>query len=444
MISIAFAVPVILAAILFADKRPRQFIFFLLCVGTLQFGAESEYVAVNLSALWLAGLSVLCIAVSMSLKFVPLRGPEKCYLAFLGWCVVEAFLANSSLFAMRLFLKLLYPFLVMRLAHQTLASDREIDAGMKWVFAASFVASLFVGGFTQRFAAPVCWTAAGIIWACAAFADHTAILGVAALAYWRIFRPTWALSLGIWYGISPVLVGIRTGIGAFAIGGSALALLTARKSLAIPVIVGLYLLAGASILLVPSMREHMFFNPDAVDTREALLRPDKVSIDNIDSSGRFAMWKTVLDKFFWPNPALGSGLGATQHWFYSGGFGPRRVKVEHSEYVRLLSDTGIVGLGLFLLTIFSSIAASWQAYRHKPRPVVRFLAVCVVASFPALLFCMGFDNVLNYVLPATQYPFAFVGLLFGLQRRGQLERHSRRNFAERSSGSPQRQVTQCK
>ena len=38
------------------------------------------------------------------------------------------------------------------------------------------------------------------------------------------------------------------------------------------------------------------------------------------------------------------------------------------------------------------------------------------SSIPAYLVCMGFDNVLNYVLAAGQYPLAFSGIAIGLSQ----------------------------
>jgi hypothetical protein len=82
----------------------------------------------------------------------------------------------------------------------------------------------------------------------------------------------------------------------------------------------------------------------------------------------------------------------------------------------LLSDTGIVGLGLYLLAVFSSMKSLWGIYRCATHPMARYLSLLGLSIFPAYLVCMGFDNVLNYVLPAEQYPFALTGAAIGLQQ----------------------------
>jgi O-antigen ligase len=153
---------------------------------------------------------------------------------------------------------------------------------------------------------------------------------------------------------------------------------------------------------------------DDAEFSKVALDPGSIDVDRIDSSGRTSVWKTVLDKFFWPSPLTGSGLGASQAWFYRGGYGS--LMVEHSEYVRLLADTGIVGLGLYLLIVLSSMRSLWAIYRSASHPMIRHLSLLGLCVFPVYLVCMGFDNVLNYVLPAEQFPFALTGAAIGLHQ----------------------------
>jgi O-antigen ligase len=111
---------------------------------------------------------------------------------------------------------------------------------------------------------------------------------------------------------------------------------------------------------------------------------------------------------------MGSGLGATQAWFYGGGY--RELMAEHSEYVHLLADTGAVGLGLYLAMVGSCVVTVWRVYRTTTHRLTRYLGVTALCMFPAFMFCMAFDNVLNYALPVGQYPFAFTGAVIGLSR----------------------------
>jgi hypothetical protein len=255
-------------------------------------------------------------------------------------------------------------------------------------------------------AGPFCWPGG-------AFADYAALMAVTALVCWRLFRKWWYLGLAFILGSNCLLVNVRTGLLATAVGVSFFILLEFRHK-ALPLLIGMYFAIALALVAVPGLRDKTFKDSRDVDFYKVAAEPSTIDVDSIDSSGRFAMWKTVMDKFFWPSPLTGSGLGATQTWFYHGNyFG---LMVEHSEYVRLLADTGIVGLGLYLLTVFISMKTLWGIYHSASHPVARYLSLLGLSIFPAYLVCMGFDNVLNYVLPAEQFPFAFTGAAIGLQQ----------------------------
>ena len=416
-----------------AFRRPRMFPVFLLTVGTLRFGAEGAGVGVNLSALWLAGLIFLTAVLLLWVggRRWRLAAPEGLYALFLIWCLLEAFRADSLEYSVRVFLKLLYPFLVMVLAHQAMLSAKDFRTAVKWILAASFVASLFVGGLTQRLLPAVCmWAGRSVVWAFAAYADHAALMTVLALVAWRMFRRNGYLVLALWFASSSVLAGIRTGIGATAIGVSLFVVLTSRKAAAIPILMGVYLAAAVSLFVLPEAKEYMFRNPASIDTRQAVLRPDTLSTNDIEDHGRFELWGDILDRFFRPNPLLGSGLGTTQAWLYSRSRTAAGPMVEHSSYVRLLADTGLIGLALWAATALCCMLSGWQIYRRGASREIRLCGLYVVCAFPALMFCMGFDNLINYALPGGQYPFAFTGLALGLAHRSAvaeaLVRRSRR------------------
>ncbi len=235
---------------------------------------------------------------------------------------------------------------------------------------------------------------------------------VVALLCWRLFAKWRYLAVALLLGSSSLLGFIRTGVAATAIGVSVFAILEFGKK-SLPLVLIIYLGSALAFVALPEMREKMFVDSNGVRLGD-VLNPTTMDYKNIQSSGRFALWQATMDRFFWDNPTLGSGLGATQAWFYKGGY--PGLLVEHSEYVRLLCDTGIVGLCLFLIMIASCMAALWKIYRSAGHPLVRYFGLMGFSVFPAYLFCMGFDNVLNYALPAGQYPFAFTGAAIGLYR----------------------------
>jgi hypothetical protein len=72
----------------------------------------------------------------------------------------------------------------------------------------------------------------------------------------------------------------------------------------------------------------------------------------------------------------------------------------------LASDTGLVGLGLFLLAFITAMGESAMAYRNAVDPTARIFALAAVCAIPVFLACIAFDNALLYVLPVAQFPLS--------------------------------------
>ncbi len=402
-----------------AFRRPALLIVFLLsAAGMLRFESDlGETVGgtSNLSSVWLLTLIVCCFIALPQLRIFRSRltMPETIFLVFLAWCGFEAAIADNLAFALRMYLKLLYPLLTMLLARTAIGSVSSGTQLLRWVMGVSAIAYVVLGGLTIRLAPAVVAIAAPFCWPGGAFADYAAMMTVMALVCWRLFRKWRYPGLAFLLGTNCVLAGVRTGLLATAVGVSVFSILEFRHK-ALPLLIGMYFAMALAVVAIPGIRDKTFMDARDVDFYKVATQPGTIDVDSIGSSGRFVMWKTVMDKFFWPSPLTGSGLGATQSWFYHGGY--PGLMVEHSEYVRLLSDTGIVGLGLYLLAVFSSMKSLWGIYRCATHPMARYLSLLGLSIFPAYLVCMGFDNVLNYVLPAEQYPFALTGAAIGLQQ----------------------------
>lgn len=424
------------AATIFAAKlaftRPRSFGVFILPAGILAFGAESDGLGglANLSAVWLLiliVLSLVCVA-QLGRSGTAFSTPEKCYLLFLGWCAIEAARASYFSYALRAYLKLLFPFLSMYIARRSVDSTPAAAMLVRWQVTATLAAgALFVlmmvlpGGAGEI---------SSVLWTGAAFFDHAAILAMLALACWKIRKRSGYAWLTL------LLVAIcfravnRTTMMALALGGSAFCILEFRK-LAVVLLPALYLGLGAVVLSVPAFREKMFYAPQNVDTG-AVLSASTITGDQFNSNGRFAMWDKVLGEFFWPRPLVGAGLGATQAWFYTGAArdaGCGSIRIEHSEYVKLLSDTGVIGLALFLASLLCSMLEGIRAYRRSTAQMSRIFSIAAICGVPVFLVCLAFDNALLYVLPVAQFPMAFAAIASRLS-----EQHKQCRRPPRSDG----------
>lgn len=397
-----------------AIAKPRTFALFLLPAGLLAFNSEADSSGsglASLSSVWLFLLIVLCLIAMVGLRGtrIGMSAPEICYLIFLCWCVLEAPRARHFDFAIRAFLKLLYPFLSMWLVRRAIASPELAAKLIQLQFRATFTLALLNWG---AMVIPVIyWFILPIFWGGAGFLDHGAMIAMLALACWKIRRNYKAVLLAILMALTSFYAVNRTTVMAYAIGCSVFCIVEFRK-IAVLVIPGFYLAAGMILLTVPAFREKMFYHPDAVDTG-TMLTTSAVTNQEFNNNGRFTMWEKVLDKFFWPHPAMGSGLGSTQAWFYTGEAkeaGCGIIKIEHSEYVKLLADTGIIGLSLFALTLILGIFQAIGAYHHATEPLTHTFATAAICAIPVFMACMATDNALLYVLPAAQFPMALAGI----------------------------------
>jgi len=406
-----------LIGMVLAFRNTKSFAVFLLAVGIFRFEVDVGKTVggnSNLSSLWLLWLIVLCLFALVRERVFRQRltAPEVFYGVFLLWCGIEACLSDNIAFAARMYLKLLYPLLVMLVVRLVVDCERIASTLLRKSLLAGVINCALIGSLTARIAPFVVWPLTSFLWLGAASADCAALMTGLALSVWRLHGKWYYLAFALLLGTTSLFGAIRTGVGATAIGISVFAILELGKK-SLPLIVVMYIGSALAFVALPEMRDKMFVDSTRAHFTDTL-DPTTVDYENIESSGRFKLWQTVLDRFFWDNPTMGSGLGATQAWFYGGGY--HDLMAEHSEFVRLLSDTGVVGLGLYLLMIGSCMLALWRVHRSTSHPLLRYLSIAAFSMFPAYLFCMAFDNVLNYALPAGQYPFAFTGAAIGLNR----------------------------
>ncbi len=158
----------------------------------------------------------------------------------------------------------------------------------------------------------------------------------------------------------------------------------------------------------------MFLNKDinAEDFMEG-----KVTIDDINSNGRFVMWTKLLEKHFRGRELLGSGTGSTQKYMYENHvFGG--LKVPHNDFVQQLCDNGLIGIVLYLTMALFIISHSFIEYsKNNNIYAVRVSAIVAGVSMGGVLLTMLTDNVVNYSMATIAYPFGFYGMMLGLKRR---------------------------
>lgn len=408
-----------LLGITVAVNRPRDFALFLLPIGVCEFGAELEGAGglANTSSIWLFLLILVCLWVMLRISSgsLTLNTSEILYLLFLGWCIFEAVRAQKHDYAARSFLRLLFPFASMYIARRTVREVGRAQSLVRYQYLATFsdlIVHLGTGVLPFVFY-PI--ANLGVLWFGAVFFDQACIITFLSLAYWKVRRDYRSLALAVLLAALCFVATNRTTLLALVVGGSILCLLEYRR-LSVVLLPALYLVLGAVVMLVPSVRQKMFYQPDKVQSG-ILLETNVLSNKQFNDDGRYAMWTEVMNRFFWPSPVLGSGLGATQAWFYSGDAEDvlhTKLKVEHSEYVKLAADTGAIGLGLYVAMHLSAWGSALLAYRRSRTDMARIFSIAALCSLPVFWICMAFDNALLYVLPVAQLPTAFAAIASSL------------------------------
>ncbi len=100
-------------------------------------------------------------------------------------------------------------------------------------------------------------------------------------------------------------------------------------------------------LMVDKFRNRMFLGTKSVSLESQ--QGVNNAMSHLAGSGRFAAWDQIMERYFEPHMLTGSGIGTTQNYYYSSNL---KIGAIHSEYVRLLAETGLIGIILFLLSMF--------------------------------------------------------------------------------------------
>ncbi len=160
----------------------------------------------------------------------------------------------------------------------------------------------------------------------------------------------------------------------------------------------------ALLLFSESFRNRMFF--EKTSSKDILADPSK-AFEGFDGSGRFELWDHVLRQFFYPNPALGSGAGATQNLLYSNNAGQGVV---HSEYVRMLCEVGLIGLALFVVTALVYLFRLARQVRAAADPKTRLPPLAALGALVTYLVYFSTDNGIDYVSQLGIYVFALIAI----------------------------------
>ncbi len=384
----------------------QYFFLFTLYTGILQFG--------GLSAVRLAVWIVWCLIAIFYDKNKPVASlTVLLYVAYLVYLVFSILFSPAKLYGFRVFLKYLYPFLVLLLATQVTTNHLFTLRAFKNIFYVGIFGSVCL---LILYRIPiVSGLLATTIWWGPAILDFMPVVVSIALAYFAIFNQKKYLRYIPLFILPAVLMTNRTGMLAISITIAVFSLIKYKLKSVPYVAVAASIFIGV-LLYVPEFREKMFYKK-GMTTEEIIENRDALTSEDIDSSGRFSMWEWSLDNFYKGKELTGSGLGNLQQVFYSHKHPFGHLEVVHNDYVQILCDTGLIGLVLYASIILSLAIHSILIFYRQNDLIIKFCAIVAASSMAGLAVAMYTDNVVNYSLMTLSYPFAIYGMLIGLKSR---------------------------
>lgn len=329
------------------------------------------------------------------------------YLIFLAWAIATLSYSWATLDGVRFLMKLAYPFLLFTVVLSTV-KDREDLARLG-------TAILVGAALTTILLNPLYLLGGGLV--------HDAVLGTRVGGV-GIYVAPWSFYLLIILILSLVRFSTRgqarylvlSAVCLFwiALALSRTALLGGLTALAL---IGVHsavvrrdfrllngvLLIGAvlAFAMVPAFLQKTFGHVVPPPMELVRLARDPLALlQNVSLSGREMFWPVIF-LYFLSSPLIGLGLGTTT-FLMETQMPEEAGGVVHNEYLRLATETGLVGLTLFALAVLAWARGVGRAsLRPEPwvlewtLPAVGALAVWAVTGFG--------DNSIDYYAPVSQY-----------------------------------------
>lgn len=188
------------------------------------------------------------------------------------------------------------------------------------------------------------------------------------------------------------------------------------KLKALPAIGGVMILFILAVFAIPAVKEKMFYNSAEISVEQ--LQSGNISMADIDSNGRFAMWEWAMDNYYYDHEIRGSGTGNLQRAFYTLDLPFGGLKVIHNDYVQILCDNGLIGIILFGAAYLMIIIHCFFVYNNtKYGPGVRMAALCAGPTLAGMMLAMYTDNVVNYSMATLSMPLGFYGMMLGMKQK---------------------------
>lgn len=173
------------------------------------------------------------------------------------------------------------------------------------------------------------------------------------------------------------------------------------------------LIIGVTLFYTPRVQKKMFYSHKG--------KISDVMEGKVADSGRFHKWK-LFEPRIKQRPWLGRGTGAGET--FMGAITNSTLAYPHNDWLLTLYDHGILGTGVYALSI---IIASFHAWRmaRSAKGGTRSLFFAGASSFVVLAIMMMTDNIMVYSSFYGNLQFTFLGLGYAAAAGERKERGNR-------------------
>jgi O-antigen ligase len=326
------------------------------------------------------------------------------YLVFLAYAAATLVMSDSVVDGMRLLLKLAYPFVVFLAVLSVARTRADLERLADWTLAgAMFIALLVAPAVVAVGAYEVDGHGRFLFHGLGQNAFSFYLLAMILLAFARFVARRQARYLLVCAALVPwmLLTLTRITLGAAAIGLLALALLAAiaardRRVLIAAIVLGVAVIGP--VLPIALIRTFGYVPTPA--ELWALVRDPIALVQSMNWQGRQIFW-AVVGKAFLAKPVFGEGLGSSTAILLRN-FPREWGTVVHNEYLRLAVETGVVGVGLFILAAIRWALAIVRTARTDDL-LTREFALAAIGTLAAAAIIAITDNALDYYAQFSQY-----------------------------------------
>lgn len=328
------------------------------------------------------------------------------WIVFLVYAGATIAMSLDPLEGLRLFLKLAYPFLTFLIVVGVADSRARLELLTRYTLVAAAVYALVInpilayqGGY--RMDADGFVRIGGLGSGDNPFAFYLTIMLLIVFTRFLLRAQVWYLLLCailvVWIALTVTRIAVLGAVAGLAVTGLLGAFAAKNRKVLIASIAAAVI--ATAVLLPNALTRSLGFVPTPAELW-ALVRSPAAMYASINWQGRGVLW-AILWASIMSAPIPGLGLGSSSAIIRET-FPDQTVLVAHNEYLRLATDTGILGVALFAAAVIAWLIGVVRLGAHGDR-TVREYAFPAAAGMVVWAIIATTDNPLDYYSLFTQY-----------------------------------------